>query len=612
MSTRSVRAAAARRSPARVRAEREPWARIAAALLVVGSVVVLPGALDRYVLAKPAVVAAGICCAFVAAPARGRLPRAVVVTVVAGAGWLLACSALAADPWTALLGRAPRYEGAFVLATYALALGAGARILGPGSSAVVRRTALVALEICVGAVVALALLEAAGLRPLSTSVDRPGSLLGNATDQGAWCLVAGAVLLAVAVHRRDRVAGLLAAAAAAGVVLSGSRAALLGVVVAVVLGAVLLRRDLRRDRRALGLVAVGLVGVAVLAAVVPATRDRVSGANAGAVASVEGRTLLWSESVALVSRRPVVGVGPSQFVDAITSEHTRDWYVRTGTALPPDSPHDFVLQAAAAGGIVLVLLLLALLASVTIGAVRRLRASSGGTDLMAVAALSAGAGLVVVLTTHPTTPGPLLLTLALVGAGCAAAPPPATSRDRLLAMGGSVAAGLCVVVLFLAALAEIPLRVGVEDTATGDAAAASDAFSLAAALRPWDPEVPAAASYALAMAAESGGQAALAQDALRFADRARTNLTSSVELATARAAALDALGRHDQALRALDAALVGAPGHPGLLNRRGVVEAELGDLAAAERDLRAALAAAPGDPSVQQNLARVLALRQRA
>jgi hypothetical protein len=196
--------------PARMTAS-ERWA---LALLSIGTASFLPLALNRFVFPKLAVIAAGVLIATLT-PARGRLPAAAVTLLVASAGWLVVAALTGAMPLEQLIGLPPRYEGIVSLPVYAGAGIAGARLLGPararGSSAwFLRWLSVAAIAIGVEAV-----LEAAGLRPLASNVQRPGSLLGNASDEGAWAILALAPLAAVSLRVGGRLylAGAVGAAA---------------------------------------------------------------------------------------------------------------------------------------------------------------------------------------------------------------------------------------------------------------------------------------------------------------------------------------------------------------------------------------------------------------
>ncbi|MHB1536515.1 MAG: O-antigen ligase family protein, partial [Acidimicrobiales bacterium] len=318
--------------------------RVALALLCVAPAMIVPGGENRFVFAKVATNAAGVALAACAA-GRGRLPRPVLALLGIGAALALIAGVVSAEPAVALIGRAPRFEGLPMLALYAGAGWAGARLLGPAPPAGLSRVLVRSLCVVAVAVAVLAVLETAGLRPLSSNVSRPGSLLGNASDQGALGVLLVGALGWAALAESDAFAltGLVAAGLA--VALSASRAALLG---ALVTAAVLALASRGRRRLAVG-AAVGALVVVTLA--VPATRVRVSGTSPLAAATVRGRILLWEETLALIGHHPVLGVGPGNFLDAITVEHNLAWQREVGPANPPDSPHNWVLQVAAAGGL---------------------------------------------------------------------------------------------------------------------------------------------------------------------------------------------------------------------------------------------------------------------
>jgi O-antigen ligase len=269
---------------------------------------------------------------------------------------MLLISALFSDsPLTALLGRAPRSEGALVLAVYLLAGLSGARLLGPGRSARAVQLALKTMAWCVIVVAGVAVLESLGARPLSSNLDRPGSLLGNASDQGAFAVLYGGPLVVAAI--KDRGASVITGGAVAAVlatVLSGSRGAMLGLAAALVVIAVL---SARRSRWAVGGV---LLGAAALVLAVPATRDRVLGGTPWAGKTITGRGLLWRESLSLLSEHPILGVGPSQFQNAIAGQHDLKWQQTVGPVNPPGSPHNVLLQAVSAGGVLLLVVMLIL------------------------------------------------------------------------------------------------------------------------------------------------------------------------------------------------------------------------------------------------------------
>jgi hypothetical protein len=170
------------------------------------------------------------CCSLRSCPRGDAFPAQPVAILCCGALVLLAAALAGSTPVTQLIGRAPRYEGVLVLPVYLGALLAGARLLGVdrarGSTAwFLRWLSIAALAVAVEAV-----LETAGLGLLASSVARPGSLLGNASDEGAWAVLVLGPLAAVALRVGGRLYTAGALAAATVLVCSGSRGALIGAV----------------------------------------------------------------------------------------------------------------------------------------------------------------------------------------------------------------------------------------------------------------------------------------------------------------------------------------------------------------------------------------------
>ncbi|SDF80808.1 O-antigen ligase [Blastococcus aurantiacus] len=576
----------------------EGWA---LGLLVLGGLAVLPGALNRFVLPKLAVTAAGVALAF-RAPSRGRLPRAVLL--LSGAAGLVAVAAalVGADPVAGLVGAAPRYEGLAVGLLYLGAAVSGARLLGPARSAGVESLLLRFLAVGAVAVAALAVLETFGIRPLVSDVDRPGSLLGNASDQGAWAVLALGPLLAAAVRSRHAHARVGAVAAALAVVLSGSRGALLGAVVVLVVLLVALP-----GRRVRLWLAGSFVGIVAAAFLVPGVRRRVLGAGL-ADDTASGRATLWQEALELYTDRPVLGTGPGGFGDAVRSVHEAGWYAALGTENPPDSPHAWPLQALLVGGPLLVLLVGVLGVLVARQAWRGARGDPA-RSVGAAVGLGAGlAGYAVVLLVHFTGPGHTPLAALFAGA-LLAGPAERSARataDRVVAVG----AWAFVALAASGAVAEIPLRHGVVAVGEGDLAGSDDAFGAAAALRWWDPSVGRVAGHAFAVVGTGTGD----PDALQRADRwlvplaeQRAGADVHLDLGAVREAQGDLPG----AAAALDRALRQDPANPDALLLRGVVAARQGDWDGAERHLLAAGRSAPESAAPWANLARVHELAGR-
>ena len=318
---------------------------IGVALIAVSGVVVVPGLAEPFLLPKAAVAAVGVVLVLSVRRAMG-LPRALSAVLAAGFVVLLTAALLADTPVSAVVGRYPRYEGIWVLPVYVGALVAGARMRA-------WPTAHRALDQALTAAAVVALLGALAQLAGVGSVERIGSVLGNASELGTWAAVV-AVFLTPSALRGDRAPIVGAAASLLAVVLSGSRGGLAGLLAGLLVFVVLVWRQpgtRRAARLALGIVA----GVLVLAALIPGMRQRILGGDPVAWATVSGRGWLWQDTMDLIAAHPFLGVGPSGFVDAIGEFHSLGWARDVGPVNPPDSPHNLILQLLSAGGLALLL-----------------------------------------------------------------------------------------------------------------------------------------------------------------------------------------------------------------------------------------------------------------
>ena len=391
--------------------------------LVASSVLVFqPGGLFRFTWMKVVWLLAAVGIGALV-HAGGRLPQGIRRALWAAAVVLAISAAFAANPLASFLGRWPRYEGALVIALYIAVFALGAKVLGGAGRSrnwAIFRTALTPAVVIVSFISAF---EAAGLRPLGGAADlRPGATLGNATDQGIIGVLAAAVLALPALRGRDWPARIGLAAAALTTVLSGSRAAILGLAaVVLVLVAAAIRTAGRTRAAAAGGAALLVLGVAAVA--IPTARERLLSAD-----TVNGRWLLWDECLKLIAEHPWTGVGPNGFVDAITGFHTLEWAVRVGGTFPPDSPHSWLLQAAAVGGLPLLLAAAVLAFLILRSAGDSMRITAPGVDrdnltgALAAVALRNGLMLLTAFTSPATTPVAAFICGGLVATSRAAVP----------------------------------------------------------------------------------------------------------------------------------------------------------------------------------------------
>lgn len=500
--------------------------RLLALWLMAASVLVwVPGGYSRFVLAKLLVVAlAAVVGATV--PRDGRLPRSLVLGLVVGTALLVLAALAGETPVASLVGRFPRYEGLPVLGLYVAAAWLGARIGGRGAGRAVQLAHALSGMAVVLAVAAL--LELNDASPLGAStVARSGSLLGNATDQGLVAMMATLVVAGALEVRRD---GLLLAGLAGGVVtvaLSGSRVAM--ALTAVGLVALALRR-----RRLLRPVLVAVAGLVAVAVAVPGTRERLLSSRTG-----RGRLEQWQLTLDLVRDHPVLGIGPSRYVDAVGRYETPEFVAFTGSQTLADSPHDALLQAAVAGGLLLLACFLVLVALVARRALQVLR---GHPEAAGVLAAVAAYGVAVLA--NPTAAGPTCLAAFLTGVLVAE---PAPAAEQAWARRGlTVALAAGAVMLAAACIGEVRLGHGVDEARAGRVDDARTSLDAAHGWRPWESDV-----------ALVGAEASLERDPERARELGREVLEStpdSYEALMIVALAEFQLGDNDAARRHLERA----------------------------------------------------------
>lgn len=601
----------------RARRRSERAATCALWLLGLAPVVMLPGLYDRW--GWPVLVCASLAalCA-VAAPARGFLPRWFVIACAITLFVLVIASLTGDAPIAQLFGRAPRYEGVPVWLTLFATAWTAARVLD-FSDRNRRESIGDAWSLAATLLGGLSLLEAVGLRPLATDVDRPGSLAGNATDQGLLG-VAFAVLLGAGIlgdlrrgaHLRHwHVVGFVSALAA--VATSASRAAYLGLFVATVaLAIVHLRASRHRRRDALVLLG-GTAALVLGAAVVPAVRERAFFTPDSLASSTIGdRWAIWRLAASVVAARPWLGVGPSGFEDAAPLHFGDEWFQRAEVGSVLDSPHNIIVQAAIAAGVPGLCGALALLAAVVIAAGVRMRVADGARRDELTGALVAMAAVGIGMLTHVSSPKTTVLLVTLIGVlvtrPLTPVGEPAARRSRLSALWRKGAqAGLLVVWVGLLSLwtcADAFVLTGVNAAARGQIDHASADFTAAARLRPWDADIPLRAAEALGGALDDGHTEA-ASPALDWGRQAVARLPESARSHQAMGMISQSNGDLDAAVDQLTVAVELSPADPRMHHELGVALAAAGDLPTARTQLERAGLLAPDSVSTWMALEQV-------
>lgn len=595
-----------------------------AIVLAVGAVLVFaPDGFSRWVLPKEAVLVGAAVLASLAAPA-GRLPPRIWVFIGAAAAVLVAAAVSGSAPFAQVFGRWPRYDGLVSLPVYVAAAWSGARLLGPAASTV-RKTTFI-LSVAGGSILlgAVSVLEATGLRPIASDLDRPGALLGNASDQGIVAAAFAVVLLCTlasgaAVSRFATVLTVLGSLCALVTVgLSGSRAGVLALATGIVLGASVLlwwsvttRRPGVRNRVAAVTGAFVVVGTIVVIGL-PQSRSRVLGQTEFSAETVDQRLLIWSEAFQVVMGRPFLGVGPSGFADAVVRVHGPGWYAASSPGSVLDSPHNVLLQFLVAGGPLLLAVgsAFAVWAAMTIlGPLRaadRTRAANGVAtttrpasalpDLdragLLAASIAGSTAIVVGWMTHfPTAATGILCGLLLgIGLGTAA---PAASRSRRATL--SVILSTWFIVLAVASAAESVVMRALDAPTPAEA---DQAFVVAQAMRPWDADLASIAAQSITARAEAG-QPGAAPIAVRWADRAVSATPTSVPARLALAVATRVAGRPDDALAVLDPLVDEVRFDADIALQRGIALAMSGRIDEAVSEVERAATLRPRDPTIQ-------------
>jgi tetratricopeptide (TPR) repeat protein len=317
---------------------------------------------------------------------------------------------------------------------------------------------------------------------------------------------------------------------------------------------------------------------------------------------VHGRWLQWQLTADLLRDHPLLGVGPSRYVDAFGRYESVQWSRFTGPAVFADSPHNMVLQVWATGGVALALVAAAIVVVVVRRGLAAARESALGLGLAA-----AVGGYLLAMLANFTIAGSTCLAAFLAGALVAVDPRPERAsrvRERWVVVVGSSVAVATAVALFAACASEIRLADGVKALDAGDLASAQRDFAQARELRPVDPDLAMLEAQAYAAAADAGMPEAVAP-AARLARRslAHTPQTYASRLSLAVADLL--AGRPSRSQERLDRLVRDYPARAELYLERAIVRARSGDRAGVLEDLTHAHQIAPRDPNVARLLRKV-------
>lgn len=541
----------------------------------------------------------------------GLVPLGLAVTATSGplrwpaARWWVAWLAVLA--LSTVVGVAPRLSalGAPLrnVGLLASVLAAGAYVLGAstGRSPValrwaVRAGALAAAAVGLGALLDRLGVDLFGLGDLD-DITRARSTWGSATfAAGHLVLVTPlAVLLLQSADRRWRVAGGASTVVAlTGLVLTGTRGAWLGALVAaVVLGWP--HRPRRGGRARAVAVAGGLIlALGVVAAVSSPSLGRSTGV---------GRLDLWRVSVAAVAERPLLGAGPDAQRIVLPAAIDDEFEREHSSEDLHDRAHDLVLDTLLTTGVVGAVALGALLVAVGRRVVDAARTSAVGR------ALAAGlAGYLVHLLTafSEASLDPLawLLAGAAVAVASTAAPAPRRRPGRLLVAGAcALAAAAGAVWAGGEVVADRRLADALDERAAGTPTEAMFTLDDARATAPARFDILQARARLAEELRNSGFAIDLEVSALADLDAALAIAPGDPDLLIDRASVLASAGRLDDARAVYEAVLAGPyPSSSRAWLGLGIVAAVEEDDAEAERSWARAADLAPKDERPWINL----------
>lgn len=314
---------------------------------------------------------------------RTPLGRRFYLLLILAAASLLLSSAFSNDAWLSFGGTVWRRLGAMnqTLIFFIAAVLAGYVYLDRSAA----KKLMLAMEAAAATASIYAILQYAGWDPLipahlytfgsTPAVVRPPATLTQATYFATFLVPP--ILICIWLRlgepsfrwkRAHEIAFLLSMTA---LILSGTRSALLGLAVGICI-LMYLERARVANWRTVARIACGALAFAVLVAafvLLPAGKG-VRGRLAQWVSDRAGgpRLLVWRDSLPLVGRHPILGIGPELF----EAEFRRAESVELARAYPDhyhESPHNFFLEVASSQGLIGVAIWVALLGSACYGGV---------------------------------------------------------------------------------------------------------------------------------------------------------------------------------------------------------------------------------------------------
>jgi len=274
----------------------------------------------------------------------------------------------AISPTIAAFGASRRYLGLSQMADNLVLYGA-AVVLFPTLRDLARL--LAATAVAVVPVVAYAVVQRAGLDPITyaaSTISRASSTLGQPDIAGGYLSIAASTLIAVVSFRWARLPAIaraalaiLAVAALVALYFTGSRAGILGLMAGAIGIAAIALFSGSVSRRTLAIS--GLVAVVISLALIAITPvgDRLRPSALRTDQSLLSRVEIWDTAMRAVAQRPLLGLGPDNFVAAYPALRSEQSYVISPGVLE-NSTHNWFLYALTSAGPFAALALVTLIA----------------------------------------------------------------------------------------------------------------------------------------------------------------------------------------------------------------------------------------------------------
>jgi len=260
-----------------------------------------------------------------------------------------------------------------------------------------------------------------------STIVRPPGTMGHADYFGWWLAIE--FFCSIALAKIDlgpwkRLATITAVCVGVAVLLSGTRAAMLAIVVGLVGMALESPSSIRFRRRHFAAAGLAVILLAAFLVSPAGARLRARAVWAGDEPAGGARPLIWRDSLRMAAARPVLGFGPETFLAAFATYQSED-LSRLFPDFHHESPHNVPLDALTSMGAPGLLLVAAwaALAGFAVAGARR-ATSPIAAPLLAALIASAAAGMF-----SAASPCPVLLSLLIIGILIASCSPETRQTD---------------------------------------------------------------------------------------------------------------------------------------------------------------------------------------